>query len=57
LSHLYARAAARLLISGRFREMAALTPPWLYLPMIIRALFRFLPASTRNFRARVRKAA
>jgi Glycosyl transferase family 2 len=57
LGHLYARAAARLLISGRFREMAALTPPWLYLPMIIRALFRFLPASTRNFRARVRKAA
>jgi glycosyltransferase involved in cell wall biosynthesis len=57
LSHLYARAAARLLISGRFREMVALTPPWLYLPMIIRALFRFFPASTRNFRARVRKAA
>jgi Glycosyl transferase family 2 len=57
LSRLYARAGARLLISGRFREMATLTPPRLYLPMIIRALFRFFPASARNFRARVRKAA
>ena len=45
LSRFYARAAARLLISGRLREMAALTPPWLYLPMIIRALPRFLGAS------------
>jgi len=57
LSRLYARAGARLLISGRFREMATLTPPWLYLSMIIRALFRVFPASMRNFRARVRKAA
>ena len=57
LSRLYARAAARLLISGRFREMATLTPPWLYLPMIIRAVFRFLPASMRDFLARVRKTA
>jgi glycosyltransferase involved in cell wall biosynthesis len=56
LGRLYARAAARLLIGGRLREMATLTPPWLYLPMIIRALFRFFPASARNFRARVRKA-
>jgi glycosyltransferase involved in cell wall biosynthesis len=57
LSRLYAGAGARLLISGRFREMATLTPPRLYLPMILRALFRFFPASARNFRARVRKAA
>ena len=57
LSRLYARAGARLLISGRFREMATLTPPWLYLSMIIRALFRVFPASARNFRARVRKTA
>jgi GT2 family glycosyltransferase len=57
LSRLYARAGARLLISGRFREMATLTPPRLYLPMIMRALFRSFPASARNFRARVRKAA
>jgi glycosyltransferase involved in cell wall biosynthesis len=57
LSRLYARAGARLLISRRFREMATLTPPRLYLPMIIRALFRFFPASAGNFRARVRKAA
>jgi len=57
LSRLYARGGARLLISGRFREMATLTPPRLYLPMIIRALFKFFPASARNFRARVRKAA
>jgi hypothetical protein len=57
LSHLYARLGARLLTSGRFREMATLTPPRLYLPMIIRALFRFFPASARNFRVRVRKAA
>ena len=57
LSRLYARAGARLLISGRFREMATLTPPWLYLSMIIRALFRVFPASMRNFRACVRKAA
>jgi glycosyltransferase involved in cell wall biosynthesis len=51
LSRLYARAAARLLISRRLREMAALTPPWLYLPMIMRAVYRGLPASLRNFRA------
>jgi glycosyltransferase involved in cell wall biosynthesis len=57
LSRLYARAGARLLISGRFREMVTLTPPRLYLPMIIRAVFRFFPGSARNFRARVRKAA
>jgi GT2 family glycosyltransferase len=57
LSRLYARTGARLLISGRFREMATLTPPWLYLPMITRAVFRFFPASTRNFRAGLRKAA
>jgi glycosyltransferase involved in cell wall biosynthesis len=57
VSRLYARAGARLLLSGRFREMATLTPPRLYLPMIIRALFRFFPASARNFRACVRKAA
>ena len=57
LSRLYARAAAHLLISGRLREMATLTPPRLYLPMIIRALFRYFPASARNFRVRVRKAA
>jgi GT2 family glycosyltransferase len=54
LGRLYARAAARLLISGRIREMATLTPPWLYLPMILRAVSRFLPASTRNFHAHVR---
>jgi glycosyltransferase involved in cell wall biosynthesis len=54
LGRLYARAAARLLISGRIREMATLTPPWLYLPMILRAASRFLPASTRNFHAHVR---
>src|SRR5215831_11168496 len=57
LSRLYARAGARLLIGGRLREMVTLTPPWLYLSMIIRALFRVFPASMRNFRARVRKAA
>jgi hypothetical protein len=57
LGRLYARAAARLLISGRLREMATLTPPWLYLPMIVRAVIRFLPASMRTFLARVRKAA
>jgi hypothetical protein len=55
LGRLYARAAGRLLISRRFREMAALTPPRLYLPMIIRVLSRLLPASTRSFAARVRK--
>jgi glycosyltransferase involved in cell wall biosynthesis len=54
LSRLYARAAARLLIGGRLREMAALTPPWLYLPTILRAVSRLLPASTSNFRAHVR---
>jgi Glycosyl transferase family 2 len=57
LGRLYARTAARLLISGQLREMAILTPPWLYLPMIVRAVIRFLPASMRNFLARVRKAA
>lgn len=51
LSRLYASAAARLLISRRLREMAALTAPWLYLPMIMRAVYRGLPASLRNFRA------
>jgi hypothetical protein len=54
LSRLYARAAARLLISGRLREMAALTPPWLYLPMIIRVVPRFLGVSIKTFRAGVR---
>jgi hypothetical protein len=54
LSRLYARAAARLLIGGRLREMAALTPPRLYLPTILRAASRLLPASTSNFRAHVR---
>ena len=53
LSRLYARAAARLLISGRLREMAALTPPWLYLPMIIRVVHRFLGVSIKTFRAGV----
>jgi hypothetical protein len=57
LGRLYARAAARLLIGGRLREMATLTPPSLYLPMIMRTVFKFLPASMRNFLARVRKAA
>ena len=57
LGRLYARAAAHLLIGGRLREMATLTPPWLYLPMIMRTVFKFLPASMRNFLARVRKAA
>jgi glycosyltransferase involved in cell wall biosynthesis len=51
LSRLYARAAARLLIGGRLREIAALTPPWLYLPTILRAVSRLLPALTSNFRA------
>jgi glycosyltransferase involved in cell wall biosynthesis len=55
LGRLYAWAAGRLLISRRFREMAALTPARLYLPMIIRVLSRLLPASTRSFAARVRK--
>jgi glycosyltransferase involved in cell wall biosynthesis len=54
LSRLYARAAARLLIGGRLREMAALTPPRLYLPTILRAASRLLPASTSNLRAHVR---
>jgi glycosyltransferase involved in cell wall biosynthesis len=54
LSRLYARAAARLLIGGRLREMAALTPPRLYLPTILRAVSRLLSASTSNFRAHVR---
>jgi GT2 family glycosyltransferase len=55
LSRLYARAGARLLISGRFREMATLTPPRLYLPMISRAVFKLLPTSTRNFAARLQR--
>jgi GT2 family glycosyltransferase len=54
LSRLYARAAARLLIDGRLRKMAALTPPRLYLPTILRAVSRLLPASASNFRAHVR---
>jgi glycosyltransferase involved in cell wall biosynthesis len=54
LSRLYARAAARLLIGGRLREMAALTPPRLYLPTILRAVSRLLSASTSNFPAHVR---
>jgi hypothetical protein len=49
LSRLYARAAARLLMGGRLREMAALTPPRLYLPAILRAVSRLLPASTDSF--------
>jgi glycosyltransferase involved in cell wall biosynthesis len=57
LSRLYARAAARLLIGGRLREMLTLTPPWLYLPMMMRTVLKFLPASMRNLLARVRKAA
>jgi glycosyltransferase involved in cell wall biosynthesis len=57
LSRLYARAAARLLIGGRLREMVTLTPPWLYLPMMMRTVLKFLPASMRNLLARVRKAA
>jgi len=48
LGRLYARAAARLLIGGRLREMATLTPPWLYLPMIMRTVFKFVPASMRG---------
>jgi glycosyltransferase involved in cell wall biosynthesis len=55
LGRLYARAAARLLISSQFRQMAALTPPRLYLPMILRVVSRLLPASTRSFAARLRK--
>jgi len=55
LSRLYARAGARLLIGGRFLEMATLTPPRLYLPMISRAVFRLLPTSTGNFAARLRR--
>jgi glycosyltransferase involved in cell wall biosynthesis len=55
LGHLYARAGARLLISNRCREVAALTPPRLYLPMIMRVVLRLLPASTRALVARVRR--
>src|SRR5215831_2949062 len=55
LSRLYAMAGARLLLSGRFREMATLAPPRLYLPMISRAVFRLLPTSTGNFVARLRR--
>jgi glycosyltransferase involved in cell wall biosynthesis len=55
LGHLYARAGARLLIGRRFREVAALIPPRLYLPMIMRVILRLLPASTRTLAARARR--
>jgi glycosyltransferase involved in cell wall biosynthesis len=55
LRHLHARAGAQLLISRRFREVAALIPPRLYLPMIMRGALRLLPASTRTLAARARR--
>jgi glycosyltransferase involved in cell wall biosynthesis len=55
LGRLYARTAARLLISRRFREMAALTPTRLYWPTFIRVVARLLPASMRSLAARARR--
>ena len=48
LARLYARAGARLLVNGSFNKAVALTPPWLYFPMISRALLRLLRASTKS---------
>jgi glycosyltransferase involved in cell wall biosynthesis len=55
LGRLYARAGARLLINRRFREVAALVPPQLYVPMIMRFFLRLLPAPTRTLSARARR--
>jgi glycosyltransferase involved in cell wall biosynthesis len=48
LARLYARAGARLLISGRFREAIVLTPPRLCFPMISRAALRLLRTSKKT---------
>jgi glycosyltransferase involved in cell wall biosynthesis len=52
LARLYARSGARLLLNGRFKKAITLTPPWLFLPMISRALLRSLRASMKSLATR-----
>jgi glycosyltransferase involved in cell wall biosynthesis len=53
LNRLFAGAAARLLLKGHLREMAALVPPHLYLSTIARAGVAVLPESTRGHVKRI----